>query len=513
LAALEKQAQPFMAMFETHEERPLAEFLRAHLALAEWLAETPEQGGDARLWQGDAGEQLAGFLAELLENAGHMPPILPAAYPSVLNLMLMAQTYRPRFGSHPRLHILGPIEARLQHFDRIIMGGLNEGDWPGGSPADPWMSRPMRQAFGLPSPERAAGQSAHDLAMLCASPEIFLTRAQKVEGSPTIASRWLVRLHTLIEGLDASLLAQLDAGPQAMAALAQLDAPAAMAQFAAPAAQPPVSARPRRLYVTAIDKWVADPYAFYAQYILGLRKLEALDEEPDAADFGTLVHAALEAFTKANPTGTPPDIEGQLLACGRQAFAGMVERPAVRVLWWPRYEAMVPWLAQQESQRRGQGAQCYAEVKGSWQLYPDGEPFLLQGRMDRLELYGPRACIVDYKTGTPPSKKKVWSRQSNQLPLLALIVQHGALEDAPGAQDVDALEYWKLSGSADKCEITDVTRNKDKPVEVIAPAQELLEKMVCDYAREEKKYAASAFSPQRYNDYAHLTRRPEWEPV
>ena len=37
---------------------------------------------------------------------------------------------RPRGGTHPRLSILGPLEARMLDADIIILGGLNEGIWP-----------------------------------------------------------------------------------------------------------------------------------------------------------------------------------------------------------------------------------------------------------------------------------------------------------------------------------------------------------------------------------------------
>ena len=41
--------------------------------------------------------------------------------------MLATETVRPRFGKHPRLAIWGPLEARLQRADLLILGGLNEG--------------------------------------------------------------------------------------------------------------------------------------------------------------------------------------------------------------------------------------------------------------------------------------------------------------------------------------------------------------------------------------------------
>ena len=101
---------------------------------------------------------------------------------------------RPLYGRHPRLAILGPLEARLQAYDVVVLGGLNEGTWPAAAAADPWLSRPMRETLGLASPERAIGLAAHDFAMLAAGRRCVLTRALESEGSPTVASRWLQRL-------------------------------------------------------------------------------------------------------------------------------------------------------------------------------------------------------------------------------------------------------------------------------------------------------------------------------
>ena len=55
-----------------------------------------------------------------------------------------------------RLAILGPVEARMQSADRIILGGFNEGNWPP-RPSDPWtmrkcamlLSKPHGLALGL----------------------------------------------------------------------------------------------------------------------------------------------------------------------------------------------------------------------------------------------------------------------------------------------------------------------------------------------------------------------------
>src|SRR4029079_16547912 len=126
----------------------------------------------------------------------------PESWPHLFRSLAMKVPVRAAQGQHPRLAILGPLEARLQQFDMLILGGLNEGSWPQAAGNDPWFSRPMRKTLGLEQPERSIGLAAHDFAMLASGPRVLLTRARKKDGAPTIASRWLQRLLQLLSGLE-----------------------------------------------------------------------------------------------------------------------------------------------------------------------------------------------------------------------------------------------------------------------------------------------------------------------
>src|SRR5258707_10185030 len=119
-------------------------------------------------------------------------------YPGLLEALAAGIVVRPAFGRHPRLAIWGLVEARLQQADLIVLGGLNEGTWPGPAAFDPWMSRQMRQQFGVAVPERAIGIAAHDFMQAIGAPEVALTRATRREGGPTIPSRWLLRLAAVL---------------------------------------------------------------------------------------------------------------------------------------------------------------------------------------------------------------------------------------------------------------------------------------------------------------------------
>ena len=200
LEGLAAAAAPFAALM-AQPRATLGALVRAQVGFAEWLAASDEEDGAARLWAGEAGAQAARFVAELLEAASALTEVAPPAhYPALLDALMEDQVARPPYGRHPRLQIWGPLEARLQHADCMILGGLNEGVWPPAAGGDPWMSRPMRAAFGLPPPELRIGLSAHDFVQCCGADEVYLTRARRIEGTPTIPSRWLARLDALLAG-------------------------------------------------------------------------------------------------------------------------------------------------------------------------------------------------------------------------------------------------------------------------------------------------------------------------
>ena len=104
--------------------------------------------GEALLWKGEDGNAGASFMADWLENADVLGEIETIGYAGLFEAMLSGIMVRPKFGTHPRLKILGPIEARLSQFDVMIIGEVNEGVWPKLASSDPWMSRPMKKDFG-----------------------------------------------------------------------------------------------------------------------------------------------------------------------------------------------------------------------------------------------------------------------------------------------------------------------------------------------------------------------------
>ena len=250
----------------------------------------------------------------------------------------------------PGSAIWGLVEARLQQADLLVLGGLNEGTWPGPAAPDPWMSRQMRQEFGIAMPERAIGIAAHDFAQALGAPEVALTRAIRREGVPTVPSRWLLRLDAVLRavGLEAAL------GPDpeiAAAAAAARRAGRRAGRARRRRACPPLAARPRQLSVTQVETWIRDPYAIYARHILKLRALDELDADPGRAELGIQVHEALAKFVRRHPRGLPLFPEAELIEIGRECFGPILSRPGVWAFWWPRFERIARWFIAEERVR------------------------------------------------------------------------------------------------------------------------------------------------------------------
>ena len=507
LAGLAAMAAPFAeALAMTRIS--LGALAAAHLAFAEALATSDTDDGAERLWRGDDGEAAAAFFAELIEGAEAMSPLAGRDYPALLDALIEGRVVRPRHGGHPRLHIWGPLEARLQHADEMILGGLNETSWPPDAAADPWLSRPMRRRFGLPAPERRIGLSAHDFVQFAAAPKVLLTRAAKVEGTPTAPSRWLARLDNLLRGWDRAHA--LDAGGEVRAWPDSLDRPDAVRAIEPPAPRPPVAARPRRLSVTRIEVWRRDPYAIYAAYILGLKALKPLDAEPDAADRGTIIHRALEDFVKLYPRDIlPAAAHDQLIELGRKVFAPVIDQPGVRAFWWPRFERIASWFIATEQARRGGLAEVHGEAEGRLILAGPAGPFTLTAKADRIEQRRDGALsVIDYKTGGVPAKADIIAGFAPQLALEAAIAEAGGF-DGVAAAAVEELSYWRLTGGDPPGEIKPLSLDVAALVE---QAVQGLTTLIAEFDDPATPYLAvpDITKAPAFSDYAHLARLKEW---
>ncbi len=507
------QMSGFTGLMSQKNEIPFRELLEKHIRMAETLAATREMNGAQRLWSWEQAEPMSNFLAELAAVSRQVPDIAPADYVSLLRQLMKNVSVRSHIGAHPRLSIMGLLEARLHSTNLVILGGLNEGTWPALPAPDPWMSRPMRRTFGLPSPEYKIGISAHDFVQAAASPELVLTRASKVDGTPTVAARWLLRLDTVLQA------AGLELAPRKANLYRQwmkdIDTPKEVKPAKRPDPRPPVAARPRQLSVTRIESWMRDPYQIYAQYVLKLKSLDDIDSDPGGAERGTFIHKALEEFIKAYPDDLPVDSRDKLLDYGKVALRLQRIPLEVEAFWWPRFERVVDEFIEQEKKWRAEAKPFETEISGTWQFDTGTLPFTLTGKADRIDKFtGDGAyAIIDYKSGFVPKTSDVAQGLSPQLPLEALMLEKGAFKEIAAGSKVRELVYWRVTGSGQKPVERRPALGRDAVLEdVIAGAEAGLLALVNKFDNPDTPYLSQprAEAKPMFSDFEHLSRIKEW---
>jgi ATP-dependent helicase/nuclease subunit B len=393
------------------------------------LAEAAQALAGDRAWRGPAGRMAADMLAELQASpAARELVIEPADLMPLLGQMLGERAVRPPYGGHPRIFIWGLLEARLQHADLVVLGGLNEGVWPALPTPDPWLPPKVRANLGMPGLEFRIGLAAHDFASALGAPEVLITRARRDSRAPTVASRFLLRLQAMAAGLTRD--ARLERITRA------IDDPGPSRPVDRPQPCPPPEQRPDHISVTAVDKLKADPYAFYAGKILRLPRLDSVDSDHTAKWKGSAVHKVFEDWLREDDCNP-----ATLRARAERLLAGEAIHPMLRALWAPRLLEAIDWMAELERGNQAGGRlPLDAEVKGKAPLFG----VMVEGIADRFDrLPGGGVAIIDYKTGAPPKPKAVEAGFALQLGLLGLIARAGGFDGVHG--EPEAFEYWSLT--------------------------------------------------------------------
>lgn len=487
-------------------EAPLDDAARSLTTLAEALA-------GQRIWAGRDGEAAAELLAQLIQAGPSLGAVDRDGLAELVAGLLEETQVRTGGATHPRLRILGPIEARLVRADRMILAGLEDGVWPTAAATDPFLSRPMRHALGLPPPERRLGQTAQDFVQAACAEEAILVHRERRGGQPAVKSRWLWRLEMLTRG--AGVYETLETPSLHLALTRALDAPTGRPDFASrPRPTPPVARRPRVLPVTGVERWVRDPYAVYARYVLNLEPLDRPGQSAEAMARGQAVHKAVERLTLAWPDALPEDCEAEIVDLLTEELTRHGFEDAAMARETPLARNCARWLAGFETRRRARGVEIRVEAQVALTFTGPAGPFTLTAKADRIELSGTGAAVLDFKTGGIPSAKQVRTGFAPQLTLTAAILAESGLADS-GPVEPEELAYVRVVGRKVPGEA--VVRGAGAEAAQLAEAALAgLKARVARFDRPETPYlswVAPQFMGNFGGNYDHLARVWEWHVV
>ena len=271
---------------------------------------------------------------------------------------------------------------------------------------------------------------------------------------------------------------------------------------------------PSVLSVTDIETLIRNPYGFYAKKILGLRKKDNIWEEPKISDFGNFIHKVLEEYSKNYDKQfinlNLLDKQNALINIGNHILYGTILPNYTKKTWQIKLTAFSKAFILFDIERRKNCKEIYFETKGELRLNIAGQDIKIIGIADRIEISkSNNITILDYKTGTIPTKKEIELGLSPQLIIESLmLLENGFLEcnsisllcHSCESGNPITIAYVKITSTEPYVQTTEIalsieTLNKHK-----AGLIKLLEYYVTN------KSFSCDLNLSKYNDYLHLSR-------
>ncbi|WP_375684959.1 double-strand break repair protein AddB [Bartonella sp. TT110JLCBS] len=506
---LKKAVEPLTSLMKQEKECTINEAAIATVEVFENFGRN-EDNSLAHLYQHEAGQALSNFLRELVSDQSGLTFHL-CEWPAMFSAIIATRSVAPSPGGHPRLFIWGTLESRLQTVDTVVIGGLNEGSWPISTRNDAFLSRPMKMMLTLEPPEQRIGLSAHDFQWAMGMDKVVMSRALRVDHVPSLPSRWLQRLETVV---GQQVWKQIRARGEKIRHWAKmLDNTDMSACATRPCPVPPIAVRPRHFSITEITTLRHDPYAIYAKKILRLKPLKALIHDPGASERGTLYHAILADFCTQIKNLNAANALDVLLAIGRKEFDKFNLPADVETIWWNTFENLAPFILQWEQSLEPRIR--HSEVES--QKIPIGTTGVtLSGRADRIDILPNKTVeILDFKTSTPPSSKQVRELLFPQLALETALLMRGAFTDFQNLSP-SKLFYIPLNGKGKITPQLILSEKAEKDhqnvINLGERAWEHLIALMEYYQNPQQGYLSHAVPmlKQYESDYDHLARLWEW---
>jgi ATP-dependent helicase/nuclease subunit B len=485
------------------EDRPLAEHIERLLHALNLVSPADEAVSAAD-------DSFASVMQALGDGSRWHPLLsLTRAQHSIITA-LSKETLRPPQRLDSQLALYGLAEARLVEAELVILGGLVEQVWPARPESGAWLNRPMRDAVGVQQPERDIGLTAHDFAQGFGHGQVLLTWPKRLGGAPAIPSRFVLRLQAVMTSVGLDPGALLDRG--LISIVTQLDAPRRFRPVVRPAPAPVLAVRPTRFSVSRVEKLVRDSYWIFARNILELVPVDDQSGDIDAALRGSLVHQALQDWTRAMGQVPQQDHLALLLAKGRENFAPYMEMPEVARFWWPRFMRMAADFIALNDVITADVVMTHTEIQGRHDFDVAGVSHLLTARADRIDVTdGGALRIYDYKSGAMPSLAQVKSGFAPQLTLEAAIARRTGFQGLE-TDTVEDVAYIGVGGGAKAVELRSLAE-KNSVEDEAEKAFAGLTTLLAEFQKPNTAYIPM-HNPEKQDDtsdYDHLSRRLEWQ--
>ena len=309
------------------------------------------------------------------------------------------------------LQILGTLETRLLHFDRVYMLDITEDALPGVPAHDPLLPDSLRPLLGLPDNNRRDVLAAHTFHRLIAgAKEVFLYWQEGVQSGVLDGKKCRSRLvEECIWHVEQQEKRLLRPGEPPLLAAAFPMAEPPLPKDAPIRRTPAINERmrdilSRKISPTALDAYLFCPAFFFRKYACALREAEEVMEGDDHLGVGTMLHAVLfRAFQPflgraVRPASLDAEQLERIFHEELSASSLTVNLPAQSRFM---LEAAGPARLRDFAANQPDVLEVLAlEHTVAAEIEEGGLRFMLEGKIDRLDLRARGLIILDYKSGS-----------------------------------------------------------------------------------------------------------------
>ena len=445
-----------------------------------------------QLWLLEHNINVIDLLRDILSSTTIINYTTPQEYMAVLRSLFKNAISKPSSGMK-QVNFLTAELALYKKFDLMLISDLNEGSWPNLQLSEIWINNKLRKSLNMPSQDQLLSEKFQEFYLLLCNKKILISRAKKFHGTTTNHSRLLQKFLFSLK-------------PEKLNNLNEYSGYLDLLKMQLYYAKPRIvnqdffvnkEAFPATISVTSLELLLRNPYAFFARNILKLYPLKEVDQNAMAAEFGILLHKIICIYNNSNSS------DKGFLSIAKEVLQQAGVSLFLYNLWWPKINQIALEYELFSKKRQDNLAATFSETCGKMILNFAEKQINITAIADEILLSkDAKLYIIDYKTGTLPSSKDLYSGLSPQLILEAIILKHGKFEHLPNDYP-ESIAFIKLASSEPYLqEISFDDIDFDQHLDG-------LKRLITYYLQENRVYLVlpSRSCAPKYNDYKHLGRK------
>ena len=376
-------------------------------------------------------KQCLGSLAEILDNLEE----LLSSYPdTVANIDTLEKIYNRIATRHSisligeplmGLQILGMLETRNLDFKRVILLSTNEGILPGGRGGNTLIPLFLKSEAGLPTyVEKDNVYAYHFYRLLQRAEDIYLLYSSESEAmGKGEASRFIKQVECELApkfGIEVDHISvKADTQLASAQATAAVEKNEALMQRLAEMGQSGLSP-------TSFCDYIDCPQKYYYTRVLKVDENENIDEDLNASQLGSCIHAVLEKVygvhlnqpLKAQVMDEALKELPQLMEKAfQEAYSGGRNTEGRNRFLYSVAESQLKHIFQQEKARLERGERLIVKgVEEKIEGYAITPEVNLKGTIDRVDELEGCLRIIDYKTGRLDKEEITYDEEKESMP-------------------------------------------------------------------------------------------------